>query len=335
MIKKQLNRVLYFLLEKEARLVLKKYKPKIVAVVGSGYKAPTSHALMIAMSKFCFVRQEGQNLHLAILGFMNKPENLWSWILILTEGLALIILPNHYPEWLIFESRFDEADYFVNIDEESKLTTKDYEVVYDEHNLPKGMTFKILDIGQENPVYLDGTIGEGQIRPILKAIDLCGVLGEPLSVLAKTFSDRYEPIDGYMKLIKGIKGSIIIDDSLDASIELIINGVKNLKSLDKSKRKIAIIGDILELEKGSIEAHKSIGQEINGGIDMLVIVGIRARHIAEEALNNGYPESKVYQFDEAGEAGDFIQNLIEAGDVIYVSGSNGMHMERVVEEIKF
>ncbi len=334
MIIKQFNRAIYFLLEKEARLVLNKYKPKVISVVGSDFTTNTGHALFTALSKFYFVRPAGKNVSLNILGFQDGEKTLWEWVLVFIEGLALIILPNHYPEFIIVESKFEGADYIVHVDEMSKLKTKDYEIIYDEQKLPKGITFKIINNDQEFTVLLDDTIGRSQMEPVLKAFDLCTVLGQNLSILSKAFNDLHEPKKGYMKLTKGIKGSVIIDDSLDASIELIVEGVRDLKSVNISKRRIAVIGDILELEKNSIKAHKRIGQEIDEKIEMLVTVGIRARHIAEEALNNGYTESNVFQFDEAGEAGGFIQNLIKAGDVIYVSGSNDMHMEKVVEEIK-
>ncbi|MFZ2048954.1 MAG: hypothetical protein WAV25_01490 [Minisyncoccia bacterium] len=335
MIYKQLTRFVNFLSEKEAKLVYKKYKPKIVSIVGSNYVAPASYAVFTALSKFYFVRQGGQNPHLSILGFENNQNNFWEWILILTEGLALIILPNHYPEWLIVESKFDGADYFVLVDEQSSLVTKDYGVVYGENSLPKGMTFKILDKNEEYPVYIESTIGEAQIRPILKAFDLCLTLGIQSSVLAKAFSDLHEPNDNYMKLVAGIRGSMIIDDTHDASTESLIDGIKTLGSLDKPKRRIAVLGDILILDRFSIEEHKKVGQEVSDKIDILVTVGIRARNITEEALNNGYPESRAFQFDEAEEAGDFIQNLIREGDVVYASGAMGMHVEKIVEAIKY
>ena len=331
MIKDKFKGVLKILLEKESDLILKKYKPRVVLVRGESGRAQTRYALETALSKFYFVRS-GEEQSLTVLGFDSEARSFLEWLLVLVEGVALIVLPNHYPEWLILESEFDHADFIVEVGVFDGFVPKDYEVVYDENNLPKGITFNVESAGVDYPVYLDSVVGEAQIGPVLSAFKLSKELGEHLSIVAKAFSN-IEPLKGHTSLVEGIKGSVIIDDTFDSSPNLLLMGLKTLISLDKPKRRVAVIGDMLGLDKNSIEEHKKIGQEISKDIDLLVTVGIRSRYIAEGALNNGFNESKIFQFEDSKKAGDFMQNLIAEGDTVYVSGSRGMYMEDFVEEV--
>ena len=330
MIKNQFNRLLNFLLEKESTIILKKYKPKVVSVIGPN-KDMTTRTLETAMSKFYFVRA-GQNLNLCVLGLEDHKKNFIEWLMVLIEGLALMFLPNHYPEWLIVSSELEKADYVVDTKDVGELKAKNYAVVFDESKLPTGITFHIENAGTDYPVYLRGTVGEHQIEPVMVAFKFCQLLNEHPSVVTKAF-DYFEPVHGQMELVKGIQNSLIINDLFEPTPDSVILGLKALKSLDESKRKIALVGDILVLGNNSVEEHRRIGQEISKKIDILVAVGIRSRNIAEEALNNGYAKSKVHQFDDVETASDFIQKHIKEGDVVYMSGSKGVEMEKIADDI--
>jgi UDP-N-acetylmuramoyl-tripeptide--D-alanyl-D-alanine ligase len=136
-----------------------------------------------------------------------------------------------------------------------------------------------------------------------------------------------------MHLVDGIKGSLIIDDTYNASPIATTEALNTLQTLEKAKRKIAVLGDMMELGAHSSEAHKEIGTLAAKSCNILVAVGIRSRRIAEAAMDSGMSEKNIYQFDSAPEAGNFIQNTIAEGDIILVKGSQSMRMEQVVKEI--
>jgi len=98
-------------------------------------------------------------------------------------------------------------------------------------------------------------------------------------------------------------------------------------------RKIAILGDMLELGKHTNEAHKNIGKIAKDNADILIVVGSRAEKIKEGAIEAGMSEKKIIQFLNSHEAGDFIKTFIEKNDIVLVKGSQGMRMERIVGEI--
>ena len=101
------------------------------------------------------------------------------------------------------------------------------------------------------------------------------------------------------------------------------------------RRKIAVLGDMLEIGKYTETTHRAIGGRLPGVADILITVGVRAKFIAEEALAVIKPMSreKVMSFDDARSAGRALDSILRAGDLVLVKGSQGMRMEFVVEEI--
>jgi UDP-N-acetylmuramoyl-tripeptide--D-alanyl-D-alanine ligase len=137
-----------------------------------------------------------------------------------------------------------------------------------------------------------------------------------------------------MNLIKGLKGSTIIDDTYNSSpvaVESALNTLKDLKIT--SGRKMAMLGDMMELGKHTVEAHKEAGILASQSCDILVAVGLRSRGLAESAIDAGLDEDSVLQFDNSVEAANYVKNIIEAGDIILVKGSQSTRMEKIVKEI--
>lgn len=146
------------------------------------------------------------------------------------------------------------------------------------------------------------------------------------------------PPPGRMRLLRGIKGTFIIDDSYNASPVAMQSALETLKEVSAYGRKIAVLGDMLELGKFSTDEHKKIGFFAKDSCNILVTVGIRARAIAESAIDNGMNEDNVYQFDSSREAGKYLEKLLGDGDIVLVKGSQGsgknkIRMEQAVEEI--
>jgi len=103
----------------------------------------------------------------------------------------------------------------------------------------------------------------------------------------------------------------------------------------KGRRRIAILGDMLELGKYAREEHRKVGEKAAECADMLATVGFRSRATAEAALDAGMKESRVRQYElhESARAGKELETILRAGDIVLVKGSQGMRMERTVKEI--
>lgn len=200
---------------------------------------------------------------------------------------------------------------------------------------PIGENIRIVagpNMGTEYTVPLRGTIGMHRAYPVLAAIAVGMTLGIDVEKSIEAVSSM-EPTKGRMRLIDGIKQSVIIDDTYNSSPIALSEGLSSVKKVTCKGRKIVIVGDMLELGAYSKEAHYDIGKKVAKVADILITVGFRARDIARGALEHGMPETAVYQLEKAVEAGKLAQTLVEIGDYIYVKGSQGMRMERTVEEI--
>ena len=143
---------------------------------------------------------------------------------------------------------------------------------------------------------------------------------------------NYRSPAGRLTLIKGIKQSNIIDDTYNASPLAMREALETLKRL-KAKRKIAVFGDMLEIGKYTMQAHEEIGHFASKVIDILITVGTRAKFIAEGAAKFGMSKKSIFQFDDVNKAGIFLQDKIQKGDLILIKGSQGVRMEKIVEEV--
>lgn len=136
-----------------------------------------------------------------------------------------------------------------------------------------------------------------------------------------------------MEIIKNNRNITIINDCYNASYESIKAALEYLNSLT-AKRKIAVLGDVLELGKFSEEMHKKIGEEvINNEIDILITVGKESITIANTVKNKD-PKIQVYSFNNNVEAINLLKERMKENDTILIKASNGMHFEEIVEGIR-
>lgn len=241
-----------------------------------------------------------------------------------------------------------------SIDHESDFQASNFAINYAKLNgaaKPVGITFKINHAGNSVPIHLFGTIGRQQIYPVLAAIATGNALGLNLVDMAD-YIQKYETAPGRMRIIDGVKNTTIIDDTYNASPVALAATLETLGQIkigdsnpstqqgcapngasEPHGRKIAILGDMLELGKHTVNEHQKAGKQAKENCDVLVTVGIRARDIAEGALDNGMDEINIFQFDSSTEAAKPIEQLIKEGDIILIKGSQGIRMEKIVEEI--
>jgi UDP-N-acetylmuramoyl-tripeptide--D-alanyl-D-alanine ligase len=145
---------------------------------------------------------------------------------------------------------------------------------------------------------------------------------------------RLSQFPGRGRLISLGHGRRLIDDSYNSSPKALEAALEGLASFP-AKRRIAVLGDMLELGPEEISFHRRAGKHvIDHGWDVLIAIGTLARHIAEGALAAGFPEARVHTFATSEEAASRISALVEEGDLILVKGSRGIKTERLVERLE-
>ncbi len=128
--------------------------------------------------------------------------------------------------------------------------------------------------------------------------------------------------------VPGPQGSTILDDTYNASPASVIAALNLLSEL--SGRKIAVLGDMLELGDYEDEGHRLVGLRALDVADVLVTVGTLGRMIAIEAIQNGMSRDRVQMCESNEEAIAYLDRAIQPDDMILVKGSRGLHMEDIV-----
>ncbi len=415
MIKQILKKITVFIITLEAKLVLRRYKPRIVAVTGSVGKTSTKDAVAAVLGQKFFVRKSmksynsDRGIPLVVLGCESGWLNPFIWSLNILKGLRLIFafkkIP--YPDWLVLEMGVERSgdmekltswikpsiavftaiaeipphveffsgpealanekmrlvkdfgvDRFVilNADDkilceaknkiqakiisygfggENDITASNYRVAYrqeDNREIPEGITFKADYKGSSVPVRVFGAFGKQQVYPVLAALAVGLALDFNLVDMGEALS-RHKSPPGRMKLIEGVKNTWIIDDTYNASPMAVHAALDVLSDMPASGRKIVVLGDMLELGKYAVAAHKSAGDRASKVADIIFTIGPRAKFISAEAKEQGFDPKKIFEFSTSKEAAKPLENILQEGDLILIKGSQAMRMEKMVEEI--
>jgi len=196
-----------------------------------------------------------------------------------------------------------------------------------------GIKFKIAYQGSAVPVYLPGVVGAHQINSAL----IAAAVGLSLDMNLIEVSEglrNYKTPKGRMNLIAGKNNTLIIDDTYNSSPRAAAAALDALAELNVggAERKVAILGDMLELGDFTPQAHIDLGQKAAAtGVKLLVCVGEFRDFIGQGAIENGLAE--VMKFVDSREAAAKVSELIKENDLILVKGSQGARMEKVVEAL--
>lgn len=401
--------VVVMLLTYEAKLLLKRHKPIIIAVTGSVGKTSAKDAIFSVLKRHVSARKSEKSFNseigvpLTVLGLPNAWNNPFLWLKNIFDGFFIALFSKSYPAYLILETGVDrpgdmerltawikpnlvvltrfpdvpvhveffsspeavvhekmklvdslssEGVLIYNHDDEiikrqlsgvrqqtigfsrylpSQFTAREDKIYYHDDR-PAGITFTLNHINQTVEMKLPGALGTPAIYAALAAAAVGVECGLSLDDVAAAGLDHAVP-PGRLRVMPGIKGTIIIDDTYNASPIAMEQALLTLQEVKYAKRRIAVLGDMLELGKFSPREHERVGELVPRCADVLVTIGIRARKIAEAALAHGLSEKQIYQHDDVARAGRELQALLEPGDVILVKASQGIRAERIVAEV--
>lgn len=198
-----------------------------------------------------------------------------------------------------------------------------------------GLDIHVVTLGLAARLRLRGAFGKPQALAVTAALAVVLALDIDFHEASERLK-KYRGMPGRTQLIPGIKRTILLDDTYNSSPLAALSAVRDLASfpLATEGKRIAAIGDMLELGNLSEDAHAQLGKEIaQAGIDMLVACGTLAHAVANSAKTAGMSEDRVFTFAKSPEAGLFLQGKIKPGDVILIKGSQGARMEKIVKEL--
>jgi len=213
------------------------------------------------------------------------------------------------------------------------------QVYYDENDFDEsGLDVNLKVMGYHDFSFrLKSVFGESNAYAAAAALAFCLCMDHDLKPVIDKLKADYRGMPGRAKLVKGIKKTIILDDTYNAQPQAMIAAINDLRKfpVPDGGRRIAVLGDMLELGDTEVHEHEMVGKLVTeSNVDILVCCGKLGRVIAEKAIINGMEASRVKMFEKSEDAGYYLQQeIIRAGDAILVKGSQSVRMEKIVKEL--
>lgn len=127
-------------------------------------------------------------------------------------------------------------------------------------------------------------------------------------------------------------GALILDDTYNASPESMLAALNLLDELEG--RKIAVLGDMLELGPYERQGHEMVGMRAAQVAKILLTLGPRARMIAEAARRAGMRSAAIHEFESSQPIVDWLNKNLAENDVVLMKGSHGLRMDRITAALE-
>jgi UDP-N-acetylmuramoyl-tripeptide--D-alanyl-D-alanine ligase len=403
------KRIIVAILTFEAKLLLQRMRPQIIAVTGSVGKTSVKDAIYEVFKGRMHVRKSEKSFNselgvpLSVLGLPNAWSSPLHWLKNIIDGAMLVIHPGEYPKLLVLEMGVDRpgdmdkltawikpdvvvltrlpdvpvhVEFFDSpeavIAEKRKLVqalkpegvlvfnqdderaakvaaeTRQQSIGYSRYSLSPftasadrivyedgrvlGFEFMLTHIDRAVLFRVNGTVGVQHAYNYAAAAAVASIFQIDVDAVGEALRSHTPP-PGRMRLIPGLKETLIIDDTYNSSPAASEQSLKTLGEIKGVKRRIAVLGDMMELGQFSTKEHERIGTLVPRYADKLVTIGVRARGFSAGALRAGMDEKHMLEFPDSLTAGRELQTLIKPGDVLLVKGSQSIRGERFVEEL--
>jgi UDP-N-acetylmuramoyl-tripeptide--D-alanyl-D-alanine ligase len=217
--------------------------------------------------------------------------------------------------------------------ESATVQMKEYAHTYTTEGRISGGSVRVTYGKEEQSVQLAGVLGAHYAYSIGAAIAVaCDVFRIPMATATSRLSAQsasvYAP--GRMRILTGIHGSTLIDDTYNASPAAVRGMIETLKEIPTQQRKIVVLGDMMELGNYAARAHRKAGEQVAEFADLFVAVGARMKEALHAAQQTG--NCRTVWFPDAVQAGEFLRDEVGQGDVIALKGSrHAIRMERAVK----
>jgi UDP-N-acetylmuramoyl-tripeptide--D-alanyl-D-alanine ligase len=126
------------------------------------------------------------------------------------------------------------------------------------------------------------------------------------------------------------RGATIYDDTYNSNPYALQRTLELMTQADVEGRRIAVIGDMLELGEQELQFHRDAGRAIPREIDVVVGVGTRSQALLDGARAAGFAEGNLRHFTDAEAAGAFLRAFVQPGDLVLLKGSRGVGLDKAV-----
>ena len=175
--------------------------------------------------------------------------------------------------------------------------------------------------------------GRHNVANALAAAAAAYVIGVGLEQIVSGLQ-AFKPCPGRMELFVLTEDIVVLDDSYNANPLSVHAALDALHDLGSAGRRIAVLGDMLELGPTGPELHHHIGALAAERVDWLFTYGALAGEIARGAVESGFPQERVFSATSHDELAASLIEILHSGDRVLVKGSRGMRMEKVIDALR-
>jgi len=196
-----------------------------------------------------------------------------------------------------------------------------------------GISFKLNYQDTIIPIRLKEVLGAQQVQVVLAAVSCSICMGMNLLEVSEALAHYASP-PGRMKIIRGLNGSFILDDTYNSAPASTLAALEVLEEV-YSKKKIVVLADMLELGSQEEKGHQEVGEQASKVADFIFTYGEKGALIAEVAEKT-IRKNKVVDAQHFKSQEDLInelKNLLDKDSVVLIKGSQKMRMEKVVKAI--
>jgi UDP-N-acetylmuramoyl-tripeptide--D-alanyl-D-alanine ligase len=173
-------------------------------------------------------------------------------------------------------------------------------------------------------------MGRHSVYTMLRAAAVALNLGMDWGSIFEAFKDNRVQLR--IVTVQTKSGAVLIDDTYNASPDSTMAALNLLDDL--SGRKVAVLGDMLELGRYEEAGHNKIGMRASEVADEIVLVGTRSLMTRDAAIENGFPADMVHWFNDYRGATAYLLETLKSGDIALIKGSHSMHMEKIVSALE-
>jgi UDP-N-acetylmuramoyl-tripeptide--D-alanyl-D-alanine ligase len=174
-------------------------------------------------------------------------------------------------------------------------------------------------------------LGPHFVENFLAAAAAAHVLGVGAEAMAEA-ATSLRPARHRGEVVRLGEAVTLLDDCYNSSPEAVEAAVAAL-ALVPGRRRVAVLGDMLELGERGPALHRERGRALGGRVDAVVGVGPLAQEIVEGAREAGLPAAALHHFATSAEAVAALRDLVRPGDAVLVKGSRGVRLEAVVDAL--
>lgn len=258
------------------------------------------------------------------------------------SGLVVVNMDNEHTRALVGRYRAKVVTYGIHHDADVMaknvefFTRKDHDGRFMPGETFARMTATLVAGDERADIVLTDCISETVLSSVLAAVAVARFYEIPLADTVRALQKQTQPVHGRLNPLAGIRGSLIIDDSYNAapaSTHAALSVLDAFTPGETHDRHIAVLGDMAELGSMSEQEHRAIGRRVAEVADLFLAVGPNMRLAAEEAVVAGMDRDAVEWFKDSVDAGRYLDQHVQGGDVVLIKGSQSMRMERAVKDI--